>query len=149
MLDAMSWGPDATFDLADAVATVRSFGSLTEDWDGSGGVPFDPRTVRHAETILTISAKWVSVPAVYPESNGTVMLDGVADDDQCRLFRIHSSRSPRPVPESGRCRGWPSRGLCPAGSGYAKLPGRNAVTLRRGCRRNRWERPPFRIGWSS
>ncbi len=85
MLDAMSWGPDATFDLADAVATVRSFGSLTEDWDGSGGVPFDPRTLRHAEAILTTLAKWVSVPAVYPESNGTVTLDWVADDYQCLI----------------------------------------------------------------
>lgn len=43
-------------DLLDAIAEVQRFQSFTEDWDGSGGLRFDPSTVRHAVDVLTVVA---------------------------------------------------------------------------------------------
>lgn len=46
----------------------------------SGSPPWDPFALRCAAAILTVVSNYVCVPAVYPESRGTVTFDWVAED---------------------------------------------------------------------
>lgn len=83
MLDYMGRRARATdLDLLEAIEKIRAFQSLAENWDGSGALPFDSSTLDYAKAILTVLADWVSVPAIYPESNGTVTFDWAAGEYQ-------------------------------------------------------------------
>lgn len=83
MLNGMGRQPRAAdVDLLEAIYKLRTFQTLGDNWDGSGALPFDASTLNNAGAILTVLADWVSVPAIYPESNGTVTFDWAAGEYQ-------------------------------------------------------------------